>query len=249
MRYWHADSFSFLSAAAKSEQSIWIATLGPAKAVHCVNLFTLKCFTLSVFIPLHSCLFAPKNHIHDQTWPDPIKLMPQNSSAMPQRWEQRRRRSPFSLLTVSGWRRHLADGWDKPDVITDLWAKSCLFLVWSEATGPGLHSQVPEQNWRNPSGLNKTQNHRLQTCMKRGSGFQLNLTFFVFFSHLSKDWNMFKVILLDNSNTKQDAVDTFGLVGSVIGLVPVGNVHSYFHMFSSLCVSFHVSCQDRSIKG
>lgn len=32
---------------------------------------------------------------------------------------------------------------------------------------PDLHSQVPEQNRRNLSGLNRTQNHRLQTHTER----------------------------------------------------------------------------------
>lgn len=60
-----------------SQQSIWTGCVRSGQP------FTLSCFTLSLFIPLHSRLFAPKNHIHDQTWSDPIKLMPQNSSAEP----------------------------------------------------------------------------------------------------------------------------------------------------------------------
>lgn len=65
--------------------------------------FTPECFTLSVFIRIQSHLRA-QNHIHDQTWPDPIKLIPPNTSAMPQQWEQnrRRRRNPFSVRSPDG---------------------------------------------------------------------------------------------------------------------------------------------------
>lgn len=38
--------------------------------------------------------------------------------------------------------------------------KVFLFLVWSEATGTVLHSQVHDKNQHNPSALNGTQNHR-----------------------------------------------------------------------------------------
>lgn len=133
-----------------------------------------RVFYLSVLIPPHWRLFD-QNHTHDQTWPGPIKVRPYNSSlkpsdtsAMPTAMWAETKKKPVLLFKALGWRRHLADGWETSDVITDLWGRSCLFLVWSEATGPGLHSQVPEQNRRNLSGLNKTQNHRLQICMKRG---------------------------------------------------------------------------------
>lgn len=43
-----------------------------AHALHL--LFTFTYLTLSVFIPLHLCPFA-QNRIHDQTRPDPIKVM------------------------------------------------------------------------------------------------------------------------------------------------------------------------------
>ncbi len=153
--------------------------------------FTLECFTLSVFIPLHSRLFA-QNHIHDQTWSDPIKVMPQNTSvkpsdtsAIPQRWKQRRR-SPFcphgfwngieeTLSREMREARHHK---------SSLWVKGLLLLVWSEATGTGLHSQVPEQNRRNLSGLNRTQNRRSQTSVSVCRRVWIPVRPHVCFSHL-----------------------------------------------------------------
>lgn len=62
--------------------------------------FTPECFTLSVLILLHLRLFA-QNHIHDQTWPDPIKVKPSDTSAT----GAEKQKKPILLLTVSGWRR------------------------------------------------------------------------------------------------------------------------------------------------
>lgn len=156
----------------QSEQSIWILAFGLAKAVHCINPSPSSVLLVSSHSPSLTSL-RPKPH----SWPNMawshqseaseylVEALRYFSDATAMRVEKKKPVLPF---TVPGWRRHLAGGWEKSDVTKDLWGKSCLFLVWSEATGPGLHSQVPEQNRRNLSGLNKTQNHRLQICMKRG---------------------------------------------------------------------------------
>lgn len=102
--YWHTNgSFLRIASRANSEHT-WITTFGQSHPLHLP--YTLKCFTLSDFIPLHSRLFA-QNHIHDQTWPDPIKVMPGNTSvkpsAIPQRWKQRGRRRRRSPLCSQGF--------------------------------------------------------------------------------------------------------------------------------------------------
>lgn len=167
--YWHANG-SFLRAASKANSKhTWIATFGKSHPLHLP--YTLKCFTLSDFIPLHSHLFA-QNHIHDQTWPDPIKVMPGNTSvkpsAIPQAMEAEKKEKKKKSTLLSGFlEQHWGDTerWEKPDIMKDLRGKEFLFLVWSDATGTGLHSQVPEQNRHNLSGLNRTQNRRSQTSV------------------------------------------------------------------------------------
>lgn len=53
---------------------------------------------------------------------------------------------------------------------TDLQGEWLLLLARSEAAGTRLHSQVPEQNRRNLSGLNRTQNRRSQKSVSVCSG-------------------------------------------------------------------------------
>lgn len=85
--------------------------------------------------------------------------------------------------------------WEKPDIAKDLRGKEFLFLVWSEATGTGLHSQVPEQNQRNLSGLNRTQNRRSQTSVSVCRGVWIPVKPHVCFLQMnalkwSKDYNI-----------------------------------------------------------
>lgn len=101
----------------------------------------LKCLTLSVLIPFHSRLFA-QNHIHDQTWPDPIKVMlqstsakPSDTSVIPQRWQLVEKKKPILL----SWflERERGDTEQRDERIQtsrkDLQGKgsSALGLVWS----------------------------------------------------------------------------------------------------------------------
>lgn len=112
-------------------------------------------------------------------------VKPSDTSMIPQRWQQRRR-SPFCFHGF--WKgneetpsremreaRHLEKIYEE---------KGFLFSVWSQATGTGLHSQVPKQNRRNLSGLNGTQNRRSQTSVSVCRGVWIPVKPHVCFFHI-----------------------------------------------------------------
>lgn len=65
IRNWHADSRSFLGAAARTKQSIWIFTFSLAKAVHCINPSPSSVLLVSSHSPSLTSL-RPKPH----SWPN-----------------------------------------------------------------------------------------------------------------------------------------------------------------------------------
>lgn len=79
--------------------------------------------------------------------------------------KKEKKKKPTLLSGFLEQHRGDTERWEKPGIMKDLRGKEFLFLVWSDATGTGLHSQVPEQNRHNLSGLNRTQNRRSQTSV------------------------------------------------------------------------------------
>lgn len=88
--YWHADSFSELQPKRTEHLD---GCIGPAKAVHCTALRPRVFQSVSFHSPSFTSL-RPKPH----SWPNMAwshQSDASDTSAIPQRWKQRRRRSPF----------------------------------------------------------------------------------------------------------------------------------------------------------
>lgn len=108
---------------------------------------------------------------------------------------------------TESWRRW-AVRWEKPDIQSRSVRKRV--LVWSEATGTGLHSQVPEQNPSNLSGLKRTQNCRLQTSVLVCRRLWVPAKPHICLCHEDRKYlkpsYLYRMILLDNPNTTQRAL-------------------------------------------
>lgn len=152
--YWHADSYSFSQSSGQGEQHTWAFMFSLAKAVRCISpslWSVLPCQFSFPFIHISSpkTTFMTKHGLIPSKWC--FRAPQRKPSAIPQRWKQRRR--PFcSHGFWNGIEETLSREMREARHLEKICkGKGFLFLVWSEATGTGLHSQVPEQNRRNLS--------------------------------------------------------------------------------------------------
>lgn len=221
--YWHADSCSFCQSSGQREQNTWIVILA---ALVWPKPSTASALHPQVFYPVsfHSLSFTslrPKPH----SWPnmawshqsDASEYLSEtlryfsNTTAM-----EAEKKKPILLSRFL--ERDPGDTEQQRDERSqtsreDMQGKGFLFLVWSEATGTGLHSQIPEQNQRNLSRRNRY-NRRSQTsvsvCRWVWISVKPHVCFFTFMPWRTAKMKIYMHTLSDITryfSTNQNAMD------------------------------------------
>lgn len=212
--YWHADSL-FSQRFCQSEQNTWIVVLaalvwpnGISPSIWSVSPCQFSFPFSHVSSP--KTTFMTKHGLILSKWCFRTSAKPSDTSVIPQRWKQRRRRSPFCShgIWIEETLRDETSQTSRKYSICKL-LKGFLLLVWSEATGTGLHSQVPEQNRRDLSGLNRTQNRRSQTSVSVCRGVWIQVCFFTLGSWREAKLNIYILklsVFTGSFNTNQNAM-------------------------------------------